>query len=282
MAFTHTTSSSAYAWRPDVAVFAAPDVLGDALLNQCSVVAGAIDGDEPSVKVAFVNDDTASFVAEGAAIPEAEPELAEVAVFTGKISQLVRVSREQFFQEGAADQISESVARALIRKADLAFLTQPAPVPPATNPAAGILETAGIIEGGAVSASLDEIVDLIAEIQINGGTPTHIVIAPDTWAELRKLKFANDSNQSLLGAGTNDAPPLLFSLPVLVNVAVPSLQGLVLDRNACVSAVGPVLVATSQDAYFASDSVGLRATWRVGQALVRPDRVATFTISAGS
>lgn len=281
MSFTHTTDSSAYPWRPDVSVFAAQDVLADALILQASVVAGAIEGDAPSIRVAYVNDDTASFVAEAAPIPEAEPELAQCVIYTGKISQLIRVSREQYSQEGTADQLAGSVSRALIRKADEAFLTQAAPVAPATNPAAGLLNIAGTVEGDEITASLDVLVDLVAEIQTNGGTPTHVIVAPDTWAALRKLKVGVDFNSSLLGAGTADAAPLLLGLPVVVNVAMLSLTGLVIDRNAIVSAVGPVQVATSQDAYFSTDDVGLRATWRIGQNIVRPDRVGTFTVAPG-
>jgi HK97 family phage major capsid protein len=280
MSFTHTTGSAAYAWRPDVTAFAAPDVLADALILQCSTISGTVEGDAPSVRVAYVTDDTATFVAEGDPIPESEPELAEVAVFTGKLSQLVRVSREQFYQQGTADQVSTSVARALIRAADHAFLTQSAPTPPATNPAGGILSNGDIISGGELSGSLDELTDLVAEIQLNGGTPTHVLVAPDSWAQLRKLKIGVDFNSTLLGAGVADAELRLLGIPVIVNPAVPSLSGVVLDSRAVVSAVGDVLVSASADAYFASDSIGLRSTWRIGQALVRPDRVATFTVAA--
>jgi len=279
VAFTHTTANSAYAWSPDVTAFAPDDVLAEALILQCSTVAGSVEGDAPSVRVAYVTDDTATFVAEGDPIPESEPELAEVAVFTGKLSQLVRVSREQFSQQGTADQVSASVARALIRAADTAFLAQAAPVSPATNPAVGILNAADVIEGDEISGSLDVLTDLVAEIQGNGGQPSHILLAPDAWGQLRKLKIGTDYNSTLLGAGVADAELLLLGIPVIVNPAVPTLSGVVLDNRAIVSAVGQVLVSQSSDVYFSSDSIGLRSTWRIGQALVRPDRVATFTVA---
>ena len=63
--------------------------------------------------------------------------------------------------------------------------------------------------------------------------------------------------------------------------AVPDLTGIVVDRNAIVSAVGSVMVATSEHQYVSSDSVGLRATWRIGYVVVRPDRIGTFTIAGG-
>jgi hypothetical protein len=61
MAFTHTTATSAAAWRPDLYEFAPADVLPEALIMQCSTVAGNIEGNAPSVRVGYVDDNTATF-----------------------------------------------------------------------------------------------------------------------------------------------------------------------------------------------------------------------------
>ncbi|KHO21819.1 phage major capsid protein [Mycolicibacterium setense] len=281
---TLKTTTSAYPWRPDVSVFHPADVVPEALILQCSTISGAIEGDAPSVRVAYVDDDEATFVAESVAIPEAEPALAEVTVFTGKISQLVRISREQYFnhQEGTPEQLALSVSRALVKKADHAFVNQAAPTPPAVQPAAGLLHIDGIVDGGEIIGSLDALVDLQAQLQANGGTPTHIVVDPLGWAALRKLKVDDaGSNASLIGAGTTDAVPMLLSLPVLVNSNVPAYSGLIVDKAAVVSAVGDVLVSVTVDRYFETDDVGLKATWRIGQNIVRPDRVGAFSVDDG-
>ncbi len=75
------------------------------------------------------------------------------------------------------------------------------------------------------SGSLDALTDLVAEIQGNNGQPTHILLAPDAWGELRKLKIGTDYNSTLLGAGVADAELRLLGIPVIVNPAVPSLSG---------------------------------------------------------
>jgi HK97 family phage major capsid protein len=106
-------------------------------------------------------------------------------------------------------------------------------------------------------------------------------VDPFGWAALRKLKTATDSAESLIGAGTTDAVPMLLSLPVLVNSNVPAYTGLIVDKAAVVSAVGDVLVSTTLDRYFETDDVGLKATWRIGQNIVRPDRVGMFTVDDG-
>ncbi len=63
----------------------------------------------------------------------------------------------------------------------------------------------------------------------------------------------------------------LLGIPVLVSSAMTAGSLIVIDRAAVVSAVGPVVVAVSDQAYFASDSIGLRCTFRFGQNVVRPD-----------
>ncbi len=73
---------------------------------------------------------------------------------------------------------------------------------------------------------------------------------------------------------------MLLSLPVVVNRDCPPYSGVVLDRSAVVSAVGQVSVAVDNSVFFTSDSVALRATWRVGHNVVRPDRIGQFTTAA--
>lgn len=275
-----TTSTSSQAWSPDLTTFAPADVINDALVMQLSTVAGTIEGDEPVLRVAYVDDADATFVAEAAEIPEADPALSETVVATGKVAQLIRLSREQFSQANASTLLSESVRRAVVKKADEAFISQPAPTSPAVTPPAGLLNIDGITAGGAVDADLDALVDLIAAINGVGGTPSHIVLSPTAWASMRKFKTGTGSAQTLLGAGTADATATLLGLPVHVANAMTANQGIVVDKSAIVSAVGQVQVATSSDVYFSSDSVGLRCTFRFGATVVRPERLGTFTVTA--
>lgn len=131
-----------------------------------------------------------------------------------------------------------------------------------------------------MTGNLDALIDLVAELEGNLATPSHIIVSPTTWAALRRFKVGGQGvNESLLGAGTTYAQPMLLSLPVLTNIAVPAGVGFVVDQTAIVSAVGDVRVANSEHQYFNSDSVALRATWRIGHAVVRPERIGKFTVS---
>jgi HK97 family phage major capsid protein len=277
---TETTLSSAKAWSPDLTAVTPADAVPEALILQTSTVAGFVDGDAPTVRVAYVDDATAGFVAEGAVITESDPGLSEAVVVTGKVSQLIRLSREQFEQPNASNLLSASVSRAVTKAGNAAYIAQVAPTAPAISPPPGLLNIAGIINGSAVSDNLDEIIDLLATLAGNGATPSHIVVSPTAWANLRKLKLATDSNGALLGVGATDAQRFLLDLPVLVDAAVPSNSGLVIDKTAVVSAVGNVQVATSEHVYFHSDSVGIRCTWRFGATVVKANRIGKFTVTA--
>ena len=133
MPFTATTVNSAAAWRPDLYEFAPADALPEALILQCTTQAGSVEGDAPSVRVAFVDDDEATFTAEGQNVEEASPALSEVLVHTAKVTRLVRLSREQYNQDGTADQLARSVSQALTRRGDLAFVAESAPTPPGSR-----------------------------------------------------------------------------------------------------------------------------------------------------
>jgi HK97 family phage major capsid protein len=228
------------------------------------------------VLVAYVDDADAGFVAEGATITEDTPELAQRTVYTGKLSQLIRLSREQFSHDNVSEQLAASVTRAVTRAANTAYISQVAPTPPAVTPPAGLVNIPGLIDCGTIVADLDPLADGLAVLATNYSAPTHILLAPDAWAALQKLKTGDDYNTSLLGAGTTEAQRFLFNLPVLVDPAVPSGSGIIVDRTAIVSAVGPVMVATSEHAHFASDSIAIRCTWRFGANVVRPERIGLF------
>lgn len=281
MPFTHTTATSAAAWRPDLFEFAPADVIPEAAVLNHSTVVGTVEGDQPVVRCAYVDDDEATITAEGAELDEAEPALSEALVRTSKITQLVRLSREQYAQDGTASTLAASVSRAIIKRADELFFNEAVPTPPALAPAPGLVNIAGVVEGGEISDNLDVLTDLIATLQANKATPSAVILDPLGWGELRKLKIGTDYHSTLLGAGTNDAEPRLMGLPVTVNHGMPAYSGVVVDRFAIVSAVGPVVIATSTDQYFSSDSVAVRATFRVGSTAVRPDRIGTFTVAGG-
>ncbi|WP_280507809.1 phage major capsid protein [Nocardia flavorosea] len=276
-----TTSSAAHGWAPDITYHVPGDVLPEALLLRASTVAASIEGDAPVVRATFIDDADAGFVAEGAEIPEADPDLDEIEIPTRKVSQLVKVSRELYGQPETANQLAQSVARALTRKADLAFVAQAAPVSPAVAPVAGLANQSGIVTSTArLDVSLDALVDMVAELQDNGALPSHLLVSPSSWALISKFKTGTGSNQALVSStGVQEAAVLrLNGLEVVVNSAVPAGKALVVDSTAVISAAGQVMVAVSEHAAFSSDSILVRGTWRIGHGLPRADRLGILDV----
>lgn len=276
---TISTPVTARGLSLDVRGFSPADVLPEALIVTTSSLAATIEGDEPAVRVPFIDmDDDAAFVPEGEDIDEADPDHSEVVVHTGKVAVLAKISREQYFQGDAANLLSTSVRRAILRKANSAFLSQPAPSAPATTPPAGLLNQ-GVTDGGAISANLDALSDALMTIEEADGVSTNIISSPSAWASLSKLKTTSDSNMTLVGSGTDVAPRQLLSVPAAVANAMPPNELLLVDKAAVLSAYGQVQLAFSDQVYFGSDSIGLRCTYRFGQALVDPARVVKVTVT---
>src|SRR3954468_17470487 len=77
-----TTTPAAVAFRPDITTFEPTTVLDQAaILKHSTVDSTRILGDAPVVRVGYVADDTAEFVAEGAEIPESDPALSEIDIY---------------------------------------------------------------------------------------------------------------------------------------------------------------------------------------------------------
>lgn len=268
---TITTPTVPKAWAPDVVGVPATEAVPTALLVQVGVKAGVIEGDEPSLRVPFMAaDGTVSFVPEATPIPEQTAVLDEVVIQTHKLAVHGKYSRESLEQPNAARLIVDSMQRALIRKADEAFLSNLA------DPT-GLLNVTGITDGGAVGANLDELVDAVVSIEADGGQATHIIAAPGAWGTLSKIKSGVDSAVSLLGAGTEATERRLLGIPVHTTSAMPAGTLLVCDASSIVTVYGEVMPARSSDVFFLSDVVAVRVMWRIGWGVMRPARLVGLT-----
>jgi len=260
-----------------------PDkIIPNALIMLATSKAGEVEGDQPAVRVpAVMVDDEIGFVPEGAPIPESDQDLDELVIHTGKIAQLIKVSREQLSQPDALTTILNGQRRDLTAKADWAFLQQPAPVAPATHPPAGLLHFAS--DAGPLEGNLDALIDAQTLVHSVGDVsgeelPVIVIASPNSYAYLRKLKKGTGSEENLLGAGVEVGPPYVLGMPVYVKKSMPENKIVVLDRSQVLSAYGDVQVARSDEFYFGSDNVALRATFRFGVGVLEPQAVQVLTI----
>lgn len=272
------TTNSPWSWRPDVREFMPEDAVPEALLHEITTHVAAIEGDAVAVRVPLIADETADLVREGDEIDESEPELSETSLFTVKVAKLLRITREMLEQERTEETLANVAARSIVTKADQVLLNQAAPVAPETWPPPGILDQ-GIPAAGAVAGDVDTLIEALATIRANGGTPSHIVLSPTGWSRLQRFKIDATSNLALLGSAQAPPSPTLLGVTVVQNAAVPAGSGLIVDRSDIISASGPVQVAISDQVYFKSDSYAIRVTWRFGSRVVHPNRHARFTVT---
>lgn len=273
------TPTSPEAFALDVLGLAPEQTIPNSVLVQCTTKAGEVEGDDVFVRVPAINlDDSTGFVPEGDDIPEAEPDLSELVLATGKIAVLVRISREQLAQPSVSQVVSNEVKRAVQKKVNWALLQQPAPIGPAVFPPAGLISHA-VAAADDIVDNLDPVIDVVASIEALGGSCTNIIAAPDAWASVAKLKDEDTSNRSLIGAGVESAQRTLLSIPVLVTSGMPAGKLLAVDKSKTLSAYGQIKVGRSEHLYFKSDSLALRATLRFGAGFTESGAGVVLTVA---
>lgn len=270
---TITTPTTNRTWSPDeVASYSPTDQLADSLILTLTTKAGEIEGDAPSLRVPFIADATAGIVAEGSTITPTEPALDEHLVTTVKVAQLSVVSREQTTRAGAAEAIAASMRRSIVALADEKFLSSVT----APEGLAALITTSG----GTIGTTAWGIYDAVASLEAAGAKASHWVMHPTDWATLAKIPEVTAGNKPVLGNLADATARTLAGLPVVVSRFATVGKALLIDRAEIVAAYGALQLARSEDAYFASDAVGIRATWRIGWGVPRPARAGrVLTVS---
>jgi hypothetical protein len=272
------TPDAPQSMRPDVHYFPAEDLLEDALIVTATTKAGVVAGDQPVVRVPFVDIEGVDFFPEGAEIDTVPIDSREALITTGALAVITLVSVDQHAQPGVTNLLSNELRRSMVEKADHALLSQPSPTSPNVTPPAGLLHQEHQI-GGEVEDDLDEVIDGIASVEADGGKVDLIVASPQSWAAINRLKQAEDSNMGLLGPAGTASARMLFSVPVIVNAAMPSNGLLLLEKRSVLSAYSALELANSEHASFRRRSVETRLWWRIGAAIVRPERVVELTVA---
>lgn len=261
---------------PDIVTFAPGDIIPDALILTAANVVAEIKGDAQALLVPFVTDETdAEYVAEAQPGTPGKTTFDHIEIKTRKIMKLTKMSREVTMFTETAQQIADSMARAVIRKANRDFINGDGE---GSTPV-GIANTPGITTTAKLGNNLDVIIDAIAGIEAADGHATTVITDPATWATVSKMKAGTGSNLPLLGAPGQLGARELLGLPVHVSNDVETGTMLIYDKTAIPAAAGELQVAVTSDAYFDSDVIGRRITWRIGWGVAQPDRVAKVTLT---
>src|SRR5262245_23152877 len=119
------TPDAPQSMRPDVHYFPAEDLLDDALIVTATTKAGVVAGDQPVVRVPFVDIEGVDFFPEGAEIDTVPIDSREAVIATGALAVITLVSVDQHAQPGVTNLLSNELRRSMVEKADHALLSQP-------------------------------------------------------------------------------------------------------------------------------------------------------------
>ncbi|PNP88585.1 phage major capsid protein [Gardnerella sp. KA00735] len=274
---TTTTLINNEAAFPNATTCLATEAIPTALVLTQTNIMAQIEGDQPTARIAYVSvDPSADIAEEGAEINAKDPTISELVVGTQKVAVLSILSNEAYNNMNMPNMIGNSLARAIVAKADKLFLSAPAVEQGTNNKVIGLANYKGIIDGGKLDGTLDAIIDAMATISANEGTPTTIIAGYDAWAAM--LKFKGGDKRALISPDVaNSTTPQLFGLPVILSPHMPANTVLIVDNNELVSSVSQVKTATTSDRYFEKDSIGVRGTFRFGFGILHPNRVAKVT-----
>lgn len=214
-------------------------------------------------------DPSVGWYAENTQISLTDPETNELVVTPKKVAGLTQISNEAAADTNpaVADQVGQSLGRAVAKKIDAAFFASTT-----TNGPSGILSLTGInvVDTGTVTlTSLDPFHEAKAAALADGAVLSHFILAPDVALTLAKAKQQTDSNMGLL-ASVGDGITLA-GVPVLVStdVAAGNAWGVDAAQILVVQRTGTTVVR-STEAAFDYDAVQVRATARVGFGFANP------------
>lgn len=260
-----TTTAAAILRPEDVGqLVVQPVAAGSIAMQLCTVVTTA----STSYRIPIVTaDSTAGWYAEGGTITPSDATTTEVDVIPKKVAGLTIVSRELAADSSpeASAMVGQSLARDIAAKIDAAFFANTT-----ANGPDGLLsitpnavDTAGTI---AALTNLDVFAEAVADAETVGATITSFVCNPADALTLAKLKDETGSARPLLG--TDPSMPtrrMILGVPLHVSPACAqgSFWGIPKDRVFVIVRQDATL-DVDKSAYFASDSVGVRATMRVG------------------
>lgn len=255
-----------------------PDLVPTALMLDPRVVTFGADviGDAPVLRVPWTAEDpTTNFVEEGAEIPLSDPEFQEIEIQTRKLGVLTEASRESVKNTpGALDMLITSQTRSLTVKLNAVLLNNL----PANGSTGLVVDVVAL--SSPVSTNLDPIADAVTGVEVNGGTPTAIIIDPIGAGILRKLKTATASAQTLLQVDAGSRDITFYGVPVIVNAQMPARTGIVVDSSDIIAAYSNLEVVKSEEAAFSRDANQYRSTARIGWKKVHPQRSTKFTFAA--
>ncbi|MGV9742716.1 phage major capsid protein [Nocardia farcinica] len=237
-------------------------------------VSTVLPTDSTTSKFPIVTEDpAAAWTPEGQEITEDDQEFDELEVTPKKVAALTVVSNELAADSNpsALNIVGAGLVRSLTAKVDAAFFAATT----ANGPDGIGTTTHQLVDIGGGITNTDPFAEAISKAEQVGATITNFVAGPATAEALAKLKEATGSNKPLLGPDpTKPGARMVQGVPLLVSPyvtngdiwGIPAAFSFAVLRN-------DATLAISEDAYFSSDRVGVRATLRVAFGFPHPKAI---------
>lgn len=216
-------------------------------------------------------DASAAWVNEGEEITPSMPTFDELEVTPSKVAGLVPISKEMARDSSpdVQDQVGLSITRALALRVNEAFLGNlAAPAPK------GLASVAAqnVIKGATYDPDIFAVAQ--ASMQLNGRTPTAWLMHPSDALRARLAKESDTSKRTLL-----DNVDTIEGVPVFKHPKVPLGTAWGVD-SAFIRTVlrEDVELAVSDQAFFSSDRIAVRATMRIGFGFMDPLAIAKIQL----
>lgn len=222
-------------------------------------------------------DPQAGWVSEGEEIPATDPEMAEVNTDFAKVAGLTIITREMANDSNPAalEVVGNGLARDLAKQVDAAFvgdLAAPAP--------AGLGSiTPTTVEGELTD--LDVFAEAISAAAQAGGEITGFMLHPADLLKIRTLKTADNALTPLLGTNAAEAgAETVFGVPILPAVDLEPGTAWAMSAATTYTAIREdIEIAVSEDAFFSSDSIAVRAVARIAFAFPAPEHQVKITFT---
>jgi HK97 family phage major capsid protein len=231
---------------------------------------------------------SAGFVAAGAQISDSNVSFDEISLLPSTlkgIKSLTKLSneliREASHTVGALDQVVSTRLVSDVSNVLDAALWDGAGT---SDTIKGIFRTSGIQTGTLVLTDPDSLIDGLAAAQGNHVSPTHWVMTPASFAQIRKVKVGDDDRRYVIEPNTiqTGVSFQLFGLPVIITDYIPNASG---KARVALVDFSKVVVARDQNPTIAIldqtfgdyDTVGIRVTARFDVGVLQPRAVTVLT-----
>lgn len=272
---------------PGAAGIIRPEDVGDLVVKPVEKesvamqVATVVQTKSASFRIPIVTaDSSAAWTPEGDEITATNPGVDELDVIPKKLAALTIVSNELANDSSPEAQqvVGDSIARDIARKIDAAYFTNTT-----VNGPSGIESVAyQLVSAGSAFDDLDPFAEAISKAEVVGAQITSWVAHPTTLLALSQLKkLTSGSNEPLLQPDpTLPTRRQILGIPVHWSPAVDegAVWGISAARTYVVLRQDVELVV-DESRYFERDSVGIRATMRIGFGFPHPQ--AVVRVAAG-